>query len=495
MTRITPPRPQRSTIDVGLILAMSSDGGAVLATRDNQWQTTNRQATLQALRTRPRWYALCPVTEVRQRTGSINWQVERWRNKTAVLRPVCGGTVVTPLHTADLDPHHPDEVFDFFDVLWAEYNCKPGGILAMTSRLWRQHLPSNGVTAGGPYTPSAAATYGGRVEHWWTGQLADVNIIDLAAAYPTAMATEPIYPILERVDTVLPVEPVQGICHATVTVDDPGVFDRTFVGPLPFKVFQSGATSHTCYGWGMPFTAWWPTRELQTAAAAGVDVTIHEQWQAGGTPLAFDQWWPTVQPLRRLPGNAGRLGKRLTSAAWGMFAGGVGVRSVVGWVDEKTEITISSQTVRRPTVGLQHVAAEITARVRGKLYDMLTTLPTPTWCHTDAVAAPANFPTAPGWVVKSSMPIIEIRGGNQYRYQCASPACYEWHYSFAGAPSDLAGWLWENGGVATLPDGSVQLPAQHLAQFVTRAMADADPEGYPYRPSTRRRPQQLVSAP
>ena len=246
---------------------------------------------------------------------------------------------------------------------------------------------------------------------------------------------------------------VAGLAELTVAI--PG---DCRVGPLPKRMGPDSITfprAHIMRGT-------WPFCEVAAAICAGAEVVrTHELWVPDREADLFGPWWPVVASGRALPGGAGRLAKMVSNGLWGTFAMKDGSKELLRWADDAglAPYAIPLGSSVGPNVTLAHLAAETTGRVRTRiLTDVLAdpAIPAPVHCDTDGFLTRVRGGYAhllgegPGsWRVKRSMPRLEIKAAQSYRYRCGSGCGIThdaWHYSVAGVPASMAAEVFDRGG-------------------------------------------------
>lgn len=422
-------------------------------------------------------YTATKATELLRTTGARCWSGYQWRGGLVRVQLDAGPTIY-PIRRALRGLADPGPAL-FATLRWlGGLGVVPGGLGSMAWRLWRATL-AGPVDLRGPQLRDAL--YGGRQEAPMPGDYAQARSWDLGAAYPHSMAAEP-YP-----SRLIPVAPqglsLAGCGIARAEVDIPPMEWC----PLPVRV----GTGALCYGWGKA-EGWWPWRELRQARDAGCRVVVREAWAGMGDIDLFGAWWQLVQQGRRLrtPGAAGVV-KAITSSLWGQFAiEGEGGRRV-RWLDDAGRQAVAvdwSADHQLPQARTVHIAAETTARVRGRLWAEGLALPSAIYCDTDGVICgaadrPAKHGRTPGlWSLRATMAHLDLRGPQVYRWLC--PTCHNagaddhapWHHVVAGAPTPaIAAAVFARAGsrsnVASLAPGEVTLPAGPLARFQNGGVA------------------------
>jgi hypothetical protein len=398
---------------------------------------------------------------LRHTTGARSWVMSTWRGRETRMTHTPSGTVVTSLRGALNDA--PDMFRALSTCLsWlSEYGVSPGSVSTMAWNLLEASLSST-VQVGFDPELGRAAFYGGRQEvrdpfedpdrsHW---RYQHQKLLDIRAAYPTAMARAPIALSLREVPRGTELTDEPGLAAATVYVPESLPY-----APLPVRVaphaiqFQLGGLEGV-----------WPWTELKAARDLGCIVGVTRCFAPRRTMDLFGPWWIMAQTGRNLPNGADALAKAISVCCWGQFAMQGDDRADVMWSDEEGnepyEVPRGARAL--PHRWAMHIAAEVTARVRVQtLVEGIYGLGClPVHVDTDGVIVrrrakmnDARFGSGFGqWRVKHRMPSIEIKAPQFYRWTCndqCGEAHRKWHYVASGMNEDGAIRQFEDGGRAT----------------------------------------------
>ena len=381
--------------------------------------------------------ALTPLIHT---TGAMSWKCELWKGRVTRMTHTPSGCSVTSLK-GTVQIHEAYESLERVLSWLRGYGVSPGSIPSMAWQLFRASLPRSYQVGFDPEVGSAAF-YGGRQQITNPGMYQDLQLVDIAQAYPAAMARPEGYALsLSLVDPNTELDPTQaGIAQATVMVPESMPY-----APLPTRVtdqvitFQRGLIKGT-----------WPWCELAAAKALGAEVKVEQSWAPQRTAELFGPWWPLAQEGRALPGGAGALAKAISNSTWGQFGMRAEGRAVRTFGDDKgkTEVTVPIDDHDLPHSWTAHVAAETTARVRTQMLTQgLYGGSSPVHIDTDGMIIPTGSPLpgetgeAPGqWRVKADIATLDLRGPQLYRWTC--PGCGvhhdHWHYTASGIPAEDA---------------------------------------------------------
>ena len=392
-------------------------------------------------------YVLKGLTQLIHTTGALSWQCHLWRGRETRMVHNASGTSVTSLR-GTLD-HSTDPFGDLSMVLdWlASYNVPAGAIPAMAWSLFRSTLDHE-LTIGFDPQVGHAALFGGRQEAYRPTRHENMASYDIRAAYPVAMASRPYALSLRPAHVKSQLDPfTPGIARARVYVPPELPY-----APLPVRIgpgiitFQHGQIEGT-----------WAWCELEAARSLGCDVRIEELWAPRRVADLFGPWWPIIADGRKLPGAAGVLAKAIANSTWGQFGMVAEQRAVRSWTTDNGRQSVD---VQQPPRGLPHeytahISGETAARIRTRvLVEGLYSGCQPVYVDTDGiiVAEGSPMPTDSGnengqWRVKATMPVVEIRGAQFYRFTCGSDcgtAHAEWHYNCSGVPDEEAPAMFAN---------------------------------------------------
>ena len=386
-------------------------------------------------------YVLTHLSDLIHTTGALSWECHLWRGRETRMTHVPSGTNVGTLR-GTLN-HSLDPFADLSLVLdWLSGEGVPAGsIPAMAWNLWRSTLTDSLQLGFDPET-GQQALYGGRQEAPRPAEHTNMVNFDIRAAYPVAMASRPYALGLRTAHPKSNLDPAAaGIAEAIVKVDDAMPY-----APLPVRLapgmisFQHGLVQ-----------GYWPWCELAAAKALGCDVKVLRMWAPRREAHLFDRWWPIIAEGRRLPGAAGVLAKAVANSTWGQFGMVATERALRSWTSDTgaMHVDVPQEDRQMPHEWTAHIAAETTARIRTRLLtEGLYGNCRPVYMDTDGVIVPegSTLPDDSGdgpgqWRVKASMPKVDIRGPQLYRWTCGSEcgvAHAEWHYNCAGVPDEQA---------------------------------------------------------
>lgn len=384
------------------------------------------------------------VEPVIHTTGALSWTMRLWHRRiTRAVHNSTGVSIVSLRGTVD-----PETGFD--DLLrflsWARgYGVSPGSIPAMAWSLFRASL-ARPYSAGFDPETGRAAFYGGRQEIAGPGTFRNMAQLDIRSAYPAAMARPEGYALtLREVDPTTDLDPTAaGIAAASVVIPM-----NAPVAPLPIRIDRETIAFQRGHLVGL-----WPWCELAAARRLGADVTVTRSWAPARCADLFGPWWPIAEEGRSLPGGAGMLAKAVSNSTWGQFGMVAEERSTRHYVDDagRRFVDVDLDDHDLPHTWTAHIAAETTGRVRAQMLDALA-VTEPVHIDTDGLIVPAGS-TIPGagtgrpgdWRVKSTMPVVEIRAPQLYRYTC--DGCEtdhdRWHYTTSGVPADESARLFDS---------------------------------------------------
>lgn len=377
------------------------------------------------------------------------WELHKWNGKWS--------KAVTPEHLVirrispfglECDAETATEALGF----WEAVDVAPAAMVSMGRAWWRTTLAAP-VTLYGP--PAAAqpivheynfpARQGG-----WAGTWSDMAYDDISAAYPHALAQAPFWSHLAVSDSP-GVDPVAA--EATVHIA-PGYprregqwYPLPMAMPLQYEAKAYQPQRATCYGWG-DVRGWWSARELaMVEELPGCHVTYH-RWLAGvGRRVApFGAWLDAALTLRAELAPAARaVAKVVSNTTWAIFGMHQAITEVEffhgGAQKYQGETTRSERTPA--TACLLHVAAEVHARVRERMWREQLVGQQAVYVDTDGVIGPASAPRLPGWSRKHAMAQVSI--GLMQWYRWTEPKGGGWRYCAAGAAPDDPGMdqAWE----------------------------------------------------
>lgn len=183
----------------------------------------------------------------------------------------------------------------------------------------------------------------------------------------------------------------------------------------------------------------WSWDELRVAAHLGADLTLTEGWAlCNDGELPFWPWWEAVSVGRKLPRFAGQLAKACSNACWGALVPSRGMRRVVRPGGSSTKLP---ELPRRPSS--YDLAELITARVRALGVEMMAVADTRLISfHTDGGWLTGSSPEIGWpWTVKGTADRLDIMDPQQWRYWPRGKA--DPLYTMAGVPREQQEHAWE----------------------------------------------------
>lgn len=283
------------------------------------------------------------------------------------------------------------------------------GSLGWTSeQFFRLTLPGDLIVSN----PVGRKGYaGGRKAAPNPGIFRDVLYVDLRAAYPAAMISEPFASRLELAPSKSLDWPI-GLALASVHVPDsldawPPLAELRTYG----HAWRTGE-----------FRGWWTLRELRAARDLGVDITPEIVLRGSSDIRPFDSWWSMIGPGRELPGGAGRWMKAISNALHGTFVLDQPVK-VVRFPTGALTAPELIRVRRPPPLGAAHLGTEICSRVRVRMLREL--IPSrPIYLDTDGgiilSGSPIPEPTGPNvgeWSVRERIERLDLRGNQAYAFR------------------------------------------------------------------------------
>ena len=390
-------------------------------------------------------YVLDSLNPLIYTTGAKEWTATLWRGREVRMRHKATGMTVTSLRGV----LEPKTAFDDLEVVlkWLRsYGVSPGSIPQMAWGLFRASLNRTYVVGADPEV-GHAAFYGGRQEITTPGTYKEMQLVDIAQAYPAAMARPEGYALsLRECSNATYLDPTAaGIAFASVYVPEFLPY-----APLPTRV---GDGSMITYQHGRIEGAWsWC--ELEAAAKVGAEVTVLKNYAPDRQAELFGPWWPLAQEGRELPGGAGRLAKSISNSTWGQFGMRQEAKQTRSYLDDagQYEELTDHEDHLLPHSYTAHVAAETTARVRSQvLIEGLYGGSEPVHIDTDGMIVANGSPVPvdtgePGtWRIKADINELDLRGPQLYRWTC--PGCgvshEHWHYNSSGIPAANAPGFFE----------------------------------------------------
>lgn len=253
---------------------------------------------------------------------------------------------------------------------------------------------------------------------------------DLKAAYPSALAAEPVPIRWKQCDPDKWQFHPDGFSKATAFVP----YDSPSPHPLPLRLNAGKKSEALVYPTGA-FSGWWPHRDMRHADEMGMIVRVDETWvPAAVTPMfQSEQWQHLRRGLRMLPGIAGSFGKMADNGLWGLMSFDGTKLKRVRWTNpngDPTSIEIMGAVNGiRETHGLG-VALAATSRVRHALWEGIKAS-NAIYCATDGLIAPASSRLYPeggegGWINKQPLGVLVIKDVGVYKW--ANPGDVDWRY-------------------------------------------------------------------
>ncbi len=396
------------------------------------------------------------LERLKHTTGATSWEMSTWKGRETSMHHVPSGVRVTSLRgtlEASLEPARDLAAF----LEWiGRYGVVPASVSSMAWQLFRASLTETLYVASDPQV-SRPAFFGPRQEVETPGTFYDVECRDLRAAYPSAMSERPFALGLREVSASTRLDAsVAGLAEASVVVLHENVH------PLPVRLgpetiqFQSGLFSGT-----------WPWCELAAAKAAGADVIVSRVWAPTVEVDLFTPWWIMASTGRYVPGAAATLAKAVANTLWGQTAMRGDQRSIVRWESDRgndpNEVEVPPRALPHPR--LVHLAAAVTARVRGKTLAAMAHLGDDVLhVDTDGVLVRRGAPALANtgecfgqWGVKKVMEEVEIRAPQFYRYR--EPGSLRWRYCASG-----------------MSEGAAEVTFSRSAKRATKVAYMADPD-------------------
>lgn len=364
-------------------------------------------------------YLLCWPSRILSATDYRQWSAYKWRKGYSAYT-LDDGPTFYPFNVAKEFPPERRVEAGLLLFRWLmQHGVIPGSLASMGSRLWRSTLDTPIFLPTALEEIQRRTFYGGRKEAPYPGSVRNVKQYDITAAYPHAMGQGEFPTKLVRADATIG----EGVGMAEASV----IIPEMEWSPLPDKAVRNI----------------WTWTDLRLAQDTGCDVTVHTSWTGDEYADLFGEWWAMVADARRTV----QLSKYVTSQVWGQFA----LRSSPGWRirwndaygNEPVRRKIRAKAPRIPTSPI--VAAEISARVRSRLYrEGMAGNRGVVYVDTDGIIAdgglpPDNVGDSPGqWRMKAFMPTCEIKAPQCYRFTLNDKVPEIWHYSVAGFPPDSA---------------------------------------------------------
>lgn len=312
---------------------------------------------------------------------------------------------------------------------------------------------------------AALAFWPGRAEYFEdeAKRFYDMAYFDLKAAYPSALASDPIPTRWKQVDPDRwPLYP-DGFSKAAAFVP----YDSPPPHPLPLRLNEGKKSEALIYPTGA-FSGWWPHRDMRHADEMGMIVRVDETWIPADSTVMFQnpEWQHLRRGLRTLSGVAGAFGKMADNGLWGLMTFDGTKLKRVRWTDpsgDPTSIEIVGAVNGIREVHAMGVALAATSRVRHALWEGIKASHA-VYCATDGLIAPSQSILTPqgsegGWVVKEPLGVVEIKDVSAYRW--INQGDVDWNYlggnreAFAAA-SGTKGDLYGDPETSTLHTASMR---------------------------------------
>jgi hypothetical protein len=394
-------------------------------------------------------YVSAGLERLKSTTSARQWVLNTWRGKGVKMLHVPTGTTFTSLRGV---LEGSDDAFrDLNETLtWLKgYGIPPSSISGMAWKLFRASINDN-VQIGFDPAISEQSFYGGRQECGKPDTYNDMKLLDIHAAYPTAMAKRDVSLSLVKVDNSTNLDPEEsGLARVRVYVPKNLPYP-----PLPVRVTPTAIQ----FQWGQ-IEGVWSWCELDAARQLGCKIEVLENYAPGRTTDLFSNWWSMAQEGRELNGAAGQLAKAIANSTWGQFAMRGTERSEISWADDKGDESIELDLPNRamPHQWAMHIASEITSRVRVQtLTEGLYGTGKPVHVDTDGLivsansANPRNTGTGYGqWRVKEHIRTLDLKAPQLYRYQRQGDDLVSWNYVASGMTPVMARRFFDSNTIET----------------------------------------------
>lgn len=275
------------------------------------------------------------------------------------------------------------------------------------------------------FWPGRAEYFGDEVQRFY-----DMAYFDLKAAYPAALAAEPIPVRWKQCDPDKWQLHPDGFSKATAFVP----YDSLPPHPLPLRLNAGKKSEALIYPTGA-FSGWWPHRDMRHADEMGMIVRVDETWVPAHVTTAFqdENWQRLRQGLRALSDMAGRFGKMADNGLWGLMSFDGTKLKRVRWTNpngDPTSIEIISAVNGIREVHGMGVALSATSRVRHALWEGIKASDA-VYCATDGLIAASGSVLTPaggegGWVIKEPLGVVVIKDVGAYKW--ANPGDVNWNY-------------------------------------------------------------------
>lgn len=376
-------------------------------------------------------------------TGARSWSADLWKGRPTTMH--LDGTTTKVRSLRRTLSGTPPEVFASLSevVGWlADQGVRMSSLSTTAWSLWRSTLPAP-LTLGFSAKVGRAAMYGGRQGADRPAEFTDQVSLDIASAYPHAMASRPYAGLLREVSRSTTLDPeVAGIVRATVVMPD----------DLPFPALPVRVTPEMIqWRWGT-LQGTWTWAELVAATNLGASVAVERCWAPQTTVDPFGPWWEVVRAGREAVSPAAApLVKAIANTTFGCFAMDGSDRASVQWLDDIGE---RPERIRQPAkfvpqANTVHLAAETTSRVRVRMLTEGLYGDAEAPCHVDTdgiivsgrSAARRHLGDGPGqWRVKNVMDLVEVKAPQVYRWRGIDQC---WHYVVSGVPPERAPHLFD----------------------------------------------------
>lgn len=331
-------------------------------------------------------------------------------------------------------------LFAFIDYLNEHGAIFRSSVAGGAMSLLKQTLPSP-VKMWAPDC-AAEAFWPGRAEYFGDEErrFYDMAYFDLKAAYPSALASDPIPVRWKQCDPDKWQLHPDGFSRATAFVP----YDSPPPHPLPLRLNAGKKSEALIYPTGA-FSGWWPHRDMRHADEMGMIVRVEETWIPAAVTTMFENelWQHLRKGLRSLSGVAGSFGKMADNGLWGLMTFDGTKLKKVRWTEpdgNPLSIEIISAVNGIREMHAMGVALAATSRVRHRLWEGIKAS-SAVYCATDGLIAPSTARLEPwggegGWVVKEPLGVVVIKDVGAYKW--ANPGDVDWHYLGDSRESFLA---------------------------------------------------------
>lgn len=313
---------------------------------------------------------------------------------------------------------------------------EPQAMSTVAQRMWTTTLHAPLTLRAPRDLDPQPAVFGSRQQAAVTGSLPDCWYQDLAAAYPSALASLPVATVW-RDGPRLDLDRDDGLARVTLTLPD----DGSPWGSLPTRT-EKGMCEWPADG--RQVTGLWALDDLRVAVSAGARIDrVDHVWEARATRHVWAEWW-----RRALAGRAllNPLVKLTLNRLWSAFCGRprrgkripldeYASRTHHRWVDDPDRAT------PRALATQAWLSALCSARVRARLWWEAIEPGKAWYVDTDAAVTGEDDPLSPHgseagcWRVQRHMTRVEIAGPQCLRWQQGWGD--RWHYAVSGVGSTM----------------------------------------------------------